>query len=65
MAEGSGPVIIARHIVGHPPAQGDEAGAGRDRQKPAVRDDQIKDFGKQHTGFGTQDAGLVVEGDES
>ena len=65
VAKGAGTVmVLAMHVVGHRPAQGHEAGAGGDGQKPALGDDEVEDLRQQDPGLGAQDALFGVEGDE-
>ena len=54
-------MIPAVHIVGDRPADGDETGARRHRQKPAARNEDIKDFGEQHPRLAGHHAGNCVE----
>ncbi len=66
VAEGAGAVmVLAVDIIGHRPAQGHEAGAGGDRQKPPTRDDQFQDLGQQHAGLGAEHTGIGIKGDEA
>ena len=63
--EGTGLVVIlAMHVVGNRPANGDKTRSRRHRQKPAARHEHIEDVGQQRARFTDQNATLSVEGNQ-
>ena len=61
-AEGAGSVmVLAMDIVGERAADGDEAGAGRDRRKPAGRHGELQQAVEQQAGPAGQQAGFAIE----
>src|SRR5260221_3482035 len=65
LAETAGAVVVlAVHVIGDCAADGDVARARRDRQKPAAWYGEVKNLGKQNTGFTAQYTGCRIEGDE-
>ena len=58
-------VILAMHIGGNRPANGDELRARRGGQEPATRQKGIDDLGQRHARLALDDAGLFVEPEET
>src|SRR5207342_3199699 len=60
-----GMVVLAVHVVGDRAADGDVAGARRDRHEPALRDHLFEDFAEQDTRFAAKFSRRRIEGDEA
>ncbi len=54
-------MVLAVHVVGDGAAQRDKPGAGHDREKPALRYDNLQDFVQGQARLATQDAPLRIE----
>ena len=58
-------MVLAVDVVGRGAGQGDEAGARRGGQKPALGHDQSENGVQTGAALGPQYAGLFVQGDET
>ncbi len=54
-------MVLAMHVGGDGPADGDELRAGRGRQEPAPRQEVANDFGQRHAGLTAEPAIGLVE----
>jgi hypothetical protein len=65
-AKGAGVMLVfAVDVVADRAPKRDKSGPGRRRQKPTVRNDELKDRGEADAGFGAKAARLGVEPDRS
>jgi hypothetical protein len=58
-------VIFAMNVVGDRAPHRDKLGARSHRQKPAARNHDLENIGQGNAGFAAEQAGLLIERDET